>query len=136
MSRKYRRPSIYTIIAIIIIAGIFLIPFCRSTFLDGGSTMYSPLVPWYGFVVYHQATFRPHDQHSSDDVRTPDGEPFQIDEEKTDNEEPEVEYPKYIGGHGLWFFGAVEIVFDKYEVYADGHTERVSGFAINVGGSV
>ena len=98
--------------------------------------MYSPLVPWYGFVVYHQATIRPHDQHSSDDVRTPDGEPFQIDAEETDNEEPEVEYPKYISGHGLWFFGAVEIVFDKYEVYADGHTEKVSGFAINVGGSV
>lgn len=132
MSRKYRSPSIYTIIAIIIIAGIFLIPFCKSTFLDGGSTLYTPLVPWYGFIEYHEATFRPHDHLSLDEVITPEGEWIPIEEEELDEE-----YPKYIGGHGFWlFFGVVEIVFDKYEVYSDGHTEKVSGFAVNVGGSV
>ena len=120
MSQNKKKPNIVRIIIIVIIAAVLLIPVHSAHATDGGSKVHFPLLPWYGFVEYHSLAM-PVREHPVDP-------------------EPEAEIdrsniPSYIGGHGLWFMVLpLEIVFDKYEVYPDGHKVKISGFAIEWNG--
>ena len=120
MSQNKKKPNIVRIIIIVIIAAVLLIPFRTGHATDGGSKFHFPLIPWYGFVEYHSlaASVR---EHSVDSDPEAEAESANI--------------PSYIGGHGLMFMVLpLEIVFDKYEVYPDGHKVKISGFAIEWNG--
>ena len=117
---KPHKVNLKTIIAVILIASIFIIPFRKSTFLDGGSNIYEPLVPWYGLINYHHLVVS-EGHHDLNGEFIPSS--------------PESERVSYIGGHGMILFWFIEIVFDKYEVYTDGHQEKISGFGVYFGGS-
>ena len=120
MSQNKKKPNIVVIILIAIAVAVFIIPIHSGYALDGGSKVLFPLIPWYGFVEYHSlaAPVRAH---------TVDSDP--------EAEEDRSNIPSYIGGHGLMFMVLpLEIVFDKYEVYPDGHTVKISGFAIEWNG--
>ena len=107
------------VIIIAVIAAVFVIPFRKSTFLDGGSNVFEPFIPWYGLIRYHEITAAPYTHHNAD------GNPA--------DEIPDAEYPSYYEGNGLIFFWSVEVVLNKNLVYRDGHKEKAEGFAIYVG---
>ena len=111
MAQKKKKPVIIVIIVIAVLI-ILNFPFRKVSFLDGGSKGYIPLIPWYCYVEYHRLP----DRIVEHDVEYADIDGSQ--------------YPQYVVGHGVMLFG-MEIVFDKYEVYPDGHQEKISGFAIN-----
>ena len=116
MSQNKKKPNIIVIIMIAIAVAVFIIPIHSGYALDGGSKVLFPLIPWYGYIEYHSLAMPVRD-HSVDS--------------KPETEEDRAKKPSYIGGHGLFFMGIpLEIVFDKYEVYPDGHRVKISGFAI------
>lgn len=102
-------------ITLIIVIGVLVIlnfPYFTYHATDGGSALHVPIIPWYAYIEYQQLgrSVLPHGM-----------------EEEIDKSQ----FVQYIGGHGLYLFNFIEIVFDKYEVYLDGHKEKISGFAIN-----
>ena len=107
------------VIIIAVIAVVFVIPIRKSTFLDGGSDVFEPLIPWYGLIRYHEITAAPYTHHNADGNLA--------------DEIPDAEYPSYYEGNGLIFFWSVEVVLNKNLVYRDGHKEKAEGFAIYVG---
>lgn len=111
MAQKKKKPVIIVIIVIAVLI-ILNFPFRKVGFKDGGSKGYVPLIPWYCYVEYHRLP----DRIVEHDVEYAD----------TDGSQ----YPQYVVGHGVMLFG-MEIVFDEYELYPDGHKEKISGFAIN-----
>ena len=114
MVREKRKPNIVVVVIVIALFVILNVPFNEVGFRDGGSTGYMPLIPWYCYVEYHQLPDRvaPHNT-----------------EGEFGNEALRFQYPSYVSGHGVYLFG-MEIVFDKYEVYPDGHRVKISGFAV------
>ena len=107
-------------ILLIIVAVVFIvmsIPVFQTGILDGGSTIHYSLIPWYWYIEYHQL---------------PDRMPPHNIENVAEDEIDLSSYPSYVSGHGLILPG-MEIVFDKYEVYPDGHKEKISGFNIEFG---
>ena len=118
MKREKKKPRIVTIIIIVVLLVILFVPVLSGYARDGGSKITSPLIPWYGYIEYHELAgpIKPHDS------------------EQDTEEANKTQTPSYIGGHGIVFLGmGPEIVFDKYEVYPDGHRVKISGFAINWG---
>ena len=104
-------------ITLIIVIGVLVIlnfPYFSAHATDGGSAIHFPIIPWYAYIEYHQLA-EPVLEHGSENDE-------EIDRSKT---------PLYIGGHGVFLFNFIEIIFDQYKVYPDGHKEKVSGFAIN-----
>ena len=118
MKRKNKKPRIAAVIIIVAVLVLFFIPVLSGYCSDGGSKITTPLIPLYGYIEYHELAgpIKPHDSEQ-------------------DNEEAnKIQTPSYIGGHGIVFLGmGPEIVFDKYEVYPDGHRVKISEFAINWG---
>ena len=114
-NKKITKPVVLIIVTVLI--AVLIIPFFKLCFKDGGSDAYHPLIPWYVYINYHQLpdNYPPHS--TGDETEKPDFS----------------SYPLYVGGHGLILFGVVTIVFDKYEVYPDGHKENISGLNVGLG---
>lgn len=117
MSRKKKTIKVVVLTLVAIVIVVLNIPFFKMVARDGGSKIYYPLLPLWCYVEYHQLPERYPPHSTGNDAEKPDLS----------------SYPLEVGGHGLILFGAVRVDFDKYEVYRDGHKEKISGFNLGLG---
>ena len=116
MKEKKGKIKKRVITAVILVAAVFalFVPVFSAYFRDGGSKASYPLIPLIYYMDYHEIA--PMRSHNMKEI------PYA----------EQVELPSYVGGRGVGlFFGMVEIIFEKYDVYPDGYKGKTKGFTVD-----